>query len=76
MLTAGAQVQIKTTFNVARLVGLEAARRGVRAYVRLQHPFYECKEKGDHAESEDAKPDGVLGTWWHEALRGLGAIPE
>ncbi|GJE86959.1 nucleoside-diphosphate-sugar epimerase-like protein [Phanerochaete sordida] len=70
------QVQIKTTFNVARLVGLEAAKRKVQAYVRLQHPFYECKEKGSHDEKEDVKPDGVLGTWWHETLRMLASIED
>ena len=70
------QVQIKTTFNIARLVGLEAAKRRVKAYVRLQHPFYECKEKGTHDEKEDVKPDGVLGTWWHETLRMLASIEE
>ena len=68
------QVQIKNTFGVARLVGLEAARRKVKAYVRIQHPFYECKEKGKHDEKEDVKPDDVLGIWWHETLRMLASI--
>ena len=68
------QIQIKTTFNLARLVALEAAKWKVKAYVRLQHPFYECKEKGAHDEKENPKPDGVVGTWWHETMRTLGAI--
>jgi len=68
------KVQINNTLRVARYIALEAARRGVGAYVRLQPPFYECKEKGTHDEKEDVKPDGVLGTWWHETLRTLGAI--
>ncbi|GBE82379.1 hypothetical protein BKA93DRAFT_760702 [Sparassis latifolia] len=68
------QVQITSTFKVSRLIGLEAAKRKVAAYVRIQHPFYQCKEKGDHNEGEDVRPDGVLGTWWHETLRALGAI--
>ncbi|KAI0080603.1 hypothetical protein K474DRAFT_1657758 [Panus rudis PR-1116 ss-1] len=68
------KVQIINTFNVARQIGLEAAARNVKAYVRIQHPFYECKEKGKHDEKEDIKPDDVLGTWWHETLRALGAI--
>jgi hypothetical protein len=42
--------------------------------VRLQQPWYECPEKGSHDEKEDAKPNGVIGTWWHESLRILGAI--
>jgi len=62
------------TCNVARLIGEEAARRNVKAYVRLQQPWYECSEKGLHDEKEDVKPHGVIGTWWHESLRILGAI--
>ncbi len=69
-------MQIKNTFGVARLVGLEAAKRKVKSYVRIQHPFYECKEKGKHDEKEDVKPDVVLGTWWHETLRMLASIDE
>jgi len=59
---------------VARLIGEEAARRKVKAYVRLQQPWYESPEKGSHAEKEDVKPSGVIGTWWHESLRILGGI--
>lgn len=70
------QVQITHTFKIARLIGLEAARRKVAAYTRIQHPFYNCKENGTHDEKEDVKPEGVMGTWWHESLRALGAIPE
>ncbi|CAL1704276.1 unnamed protein product [Somion occarium] len=70
------QIQIANTFNVARHVGLEAARRRVKAYVRLQHPFYECKEKGPADEKEDIKPDGTIGTWWHETLRMLASIED
>jgi hypothetical protein len=68
------KVQINHTCNVARLIGEEAARRNVRAYVRLQQPWYECSDKGLHDEKEDVKPHGVIGTWWHESLRILGAI--
>lgn len=59
---------------MARLIGEEAARRNVKAYVRLQQPWYECSEKGLHDEKEDVKPHGIIGTWWHESLRILGAI--
>jgi len=68
------KVQINHTCNVARLIGEEAARRNVRAYVRLQQPWYECPDKGLHDEKEDVKPHSVIGTWWHESLRILGAI--
>ena len=69
-----AQIQIGHTLKIARLVGLEAAKRKVKAYVRIQHPFYQCKESGSHDEKEEVKPEGVMGTWWHETLRTLGAI--
>ena len=74
VIGVGAQLQIGYTCNVARLVGLEAAKRKVKSYVRLQMPWYECSEKGTHDEKENPKPLGVLGTWWHETLRILGAI--
>ena len=44
--------------------------------MRIQHPFYQCKESGAHDEKEEVKPEGVMGTWWHETLRTLGAIEE
>jgi hypothetical protein len=68
------KVQIKHTCNIARLIGEEAARRNVKAYVRLQQPWYETSDKGSHSEQQDFKPYGVIGTWWHESLRILGAI--
>lgn len=46
----------------------------MKAYVRLQHPFYETPAKGDHDEKEDIKPTGTIGIWWHETLRMLAAI--
>lgn len=70
------QIQIGHTLKIARLVGLEAAKRKVKAYVRIQHPFYQCKDSGSHDEKEEVKPEGVIGTWWHETLRTLGAIEE
>src|SRR5258707_10728400 len=68
------KVQINHTCRVARLIGEEAARRNVKAYVRLQQPWYETPDKGSHEEKEEIKPQGVIGTWWHESLRILGAI--
>ncbi|KAF8797845.1 hypothetical protein BYT27DRAFT_7265004 [Phlegmacium glaucopus] len=69
-------IQINTTFSVARLLGLEAAKRKVKAYVRIQHPFYETPSKGVYDEKEDIKPSGTLGIWWHETLRTLASIEE
>ena len=75
------------TAKVAQLLGKEAARRQVGAYVRLAHPFYNTstsdkpskekdREKGLTKENDAVKPVGVRGYWWHEALRALGAIQE
>lgn len=60
------------------MIGLEAAKRKVKAYARVQHPFYETSSssKSAHDEKEDAKPVGTLGIWWHETLRILAAIEE
>ena len=68
------QVQITHTVDVARLLGQEAAKRNVKAYVCVTHPFYETPEKGTHDEKESIKPSGVRGVWWHEALRVLADI--
>jgi hypothetical protein len=67
---------IGTTFNVSRLLGLEAAKRKVKAFIRTSAPFYETPDKGSHTEKEDIKPSGVLGIWWHETLRALAAIED
>ena len=75
------------TAKVAQLLGKEAARRKVGAYVRLTHPFYNTstsdkpskekdREKGLTTENEPVKPVSVRGYWWHEALRALAAIQE
>jgi len=58
------------------MIGLEAAKRKVKTYVRVQHPFYETVSKGSHSEKEDVKPVGTIGIWWHETLRMLAAIEE
>lgn len=68
------QIYINHTCNVTRLLGLEAAKRNIKAFVRLQQPYYECSEKGSHEEKDDVKPNGVVGIWWHESLRILGAV--
>lgn len=68
------QIAIKLTFTVARIIALEAAKRNVKAYVRLQHPVYESSDKGTHDEKEDVKPVRPLHIWWHETLRMLASI--
>lgn len=70
-----AEVQVSHTCNIARLIGTEAAKRNVKAYVRLQHPFYNT-DKHPALEKDDIKPDGTHGIWWHETLRILGAIKD
>lgn len=69
-------IAIKLTFTVARIIGLEAARRKVNAYVRLQQPVYETSDKGPHDEKEDVKPVRPLDVWWHETLRMLASIDD
>ncbi|KIO04141.1 hypothetical protein M404DRAFT_26703 [Pisolithus tinctorius Marx 270] len=70
----GEVIAIKMTFNVSRNIALEAAKRNVKAYVRLQHPVYETSDKGPIDEKEDAKPVKTLNIWWHETLRMLASI--
>jgi hypothetical protein len=57
-------------------LGLEAAKRKVKAFVRMHAPFYETSDKGSHTEKGNVKPIDVLGIWWHETLRALAAIEE
>ena len=68
------QIAIKLTFTVARIIALEAAKRNVTTYVRLQQPVYESSDKGTHDEKEDVKPVRPLDVWWHETLRMLASI--
>ncbi|KAG8697293.1 hypothetical protein FRC09_007963 [Ceratobasidium sp. 395] len=70
-------VQIDFTAMLAHSIGMEAARRKVKAYVRLTHPFYDTSvEKSVHDEKDKLKPLGTRGTWWHETLRILASIKE
>ncbi|KDQ13201.1 hypothetical protein BOTBODRAFT_56260 [Botryobasidium botryosum FD-172 SS1] len=70
-------VQIKNTTQLGYSLGVEAAKRKVAAYVRLQHPFYDTPlEKRVSDEKDDPKPSGVRGVWWHETLRALAAIKD
>ncbi|KAJ1307224.1 hypothetical protein OPQ81_001338 [Rhizoctonia solani] len=64
-------VQIDFTAMIAHTVGTEAARRGVKAYVRLTHPFLRYLTRKDKI-----KPLGTRGTWWHETLRILASIQD
>ncbi|KAL0947340.1 hypothetical protein HGRIS_013459 [Hohenbuehelia grisea] len=69
-------VIINMTCAVARLIGLEAAKRKIKAYVRLQLPFYDTGSKSPRNEKADVEPEGTVGTWWHETLRMLAAIED
>jgi len=70
------EIHIEHTFNLSRLCGLEAARRKVKAYVRLQQPCYDSPEKGIREEHEHQKPAKPWGRWWHETLRALASIDD
>ncbi|KAF8969877.1 hypothetical protein BDZ97DRAFT_1725584 [Flammula alnicola] len=67
-------IQISNTFAIARLLGLEAAKRKVKAFVRIQQPFYETSAKHTATEKDDIKPADTIGIWWHESLRMLASI--
>ena len=68
------EIQINSTFNIARLIASEAANRDIKAYVRIQHPFCETSSKHAAIEKDDVKPTETNGIWWQETLRALGAI--
>ncbi|KJA18608.1 hypothetical protein HYPSUDRAFT_69848 [Hypholoma sublateritium FD-334 SS-4] len=67
-------IQINNTFAVARILGLEAVKHNVKAYVRVHHPFYETSSKHAASEKDDVKPVETMGIWWHESLRQLASI--
>ncbi|KAF9262204.1 hypothetical protein L218DRAFT_1042950 [Marasmius fiardii PR-910] len=68
-------IQVNTTCNVSKSLGQEAAKREVKAYIRVTLPFYETPNKEPTSE-KDIKPHGTIGTWWHETLRVVGAIED
>lgn len=76
------QTQISNTHSLALSLATSALEPAVRpkAYIRLTYSYYEMKSlassSAGHTESADLKPDGVRGRWWHETLRGLGALRE
>lgn len=71
------ELHIEQTASPAFFIGREAARRNVKAYVRLTPPFYQTTlEKVAHKEDEVIKPSDTAGTWYHEALRILANFPE
>lgn len=73
-----ASVHINQTFNVAMNIAREAQRRGVKAIVRLQPPWYEHLNPTANYTEKDPngwKPMGTNGVWWHETLRAMGNIP-
>ncbi|KAI6151013.1 hypothetical protein BKA82DRAFT_4122827 [Pisolithus tinctorius] len=67
-------IAIKMTFNVSRNIALEAAKRNVKAYVRLQHPYMKRLIRAPLTRRKDAKPVKTLNIWWHETLRMLASI--
>lgn len=68
------QILINFTCHTAKLIGEEAARQKVKAYVRIHQPYYKTPGKGPQEEKSEVEPWGSIGTWWHETLRILGAI--
>ncbi|EKD00112.1 hypothetical protein A1Q2_05575 [Trichosporon asahii var. asahii CBS 8904] len=75
-------LQISNTYQTALSLATSAANlpdeQKPLAWVRLHQPFYEMKSSSSshgHTEADKLKPDGNRGRWWHEALRGIAAIP-
>ena len=61
----------------AYLLGREASKRKVKAYVRVTPPYYDTSvEKTAHDEKDTLKPTEPIGTWYHEALRLLASFEE
>ncbi|KAF8310223.1 NAD-P-binding protein [Clavulina sp. PMI_390] len=83
-------VYFETSAALTQQCGREAVRAGIKAYVRLTHPFYlfpptleEGAPLGPIPDPENpgglvdvAEPDAARGYWWHESLRALAAIEE
>ncbi|GJJ11992.1 hypothetical protein Clacol_006230 [Clathrus columnatus] len=70
-------LHIEQTATPAFFIGREAAKRGVKAYVRITPPYYQTAlEKTAHQESDVIKPSEPVGTWYHEALRILANFPD
>ncbi|KAG8812138.1 hypothetical protein FRC18_003076, partial [Serendipita sp. 400] len=73
-----AEVQIAQTFSVSLLIGKEAAKHSIKAYVRSLSSYYDHDtEKKSYTEDDPDgwTPLGVRGTWWHESVRALASIP-
>ncbi|KAG8899046.1 hypothetical protein FRB99_006963 [Tulasnella sp. 403] len=68
------EIQRDHTAKLAYSLGQEAARRNVKAYVRVTGPYYDFPNDKKADEKENPKPKGVRGVWWHAALRMLAGI--
>lgn len=72
-----AELQIGHTAVPAYLLGKEASKRKLKAYIRVTQPYYQTSlEKTAHEEGEVLKPTEPCGTWYHEALRILANFEE
>jgi len=71
-------VQIAHTFKVALTIAQEAAKRQVKAYIRILGPFYNHNDNQKRPKEEDEKgwrPWGKRGVWWLEMVRAIGSVP-
>lgn len=70
-------MHIEQTALPAYLIGQEANKRKVKAYVRHTTPYYQTSlDKTAHSETDMIKPSDPVGTWYHEALRILANFEE
>ncbi|BGP14227.1 hypothetical protein JCM10213_005882 [Rhodosporidiobolus nylandii] len=72
-------VHLERTLRLALLLGQDAVKHKVGAYLRLLQPFYKLKEekKGGKVGAKGAAPAepwGTMAGWWHEAARGLAKM--
>lgn len=71
------EMHIEQTAVPAYLLGREASKRKVKAYVRITAPYYQTSlDKTAHDESDVIKPSDPIGTWYHEALRILASFED
>ncbi|KIJ37720.1 hypothetical protein M422DRAFT_211199, partial [Sphaerobolus stellatus SS14] len=72
------ELHIEGTAVPAFLIGREASKRKVKAYVRVTPPYYDTSldKSTAHDETENVKPTDPIGTWYHESLRILANIED
>ena len=58
------------------MLGREAAKRKIKAYIRIAMATYDTPETGPHNEKQKQIPKGIPGIWYHESFRALANMEE